>query len=619
MAGSTATETAGKPRTETLDAVAIRFAGDSGDGMQLTGTQFTNTSAIVGNDLSTLPDFPAEIRAPAGSLGGVSGYQINFSNRDIHTPGDSVHALMAMNPAALKTNIADLNYGGILVVNSDAFSETNLKKAGYDSNPLEDGSLKNYQLHSLPISQLNAEAVKGTGLSTKAAERCKNFFCLGLVYWLYSRPLDTSLDWIEKKFGKSPAVAEANTAALKAGYYYGETAEIFPVTYRVEKATIEPGRYRKITGNEALALGMITAATLAGKQLVYCTYPITPASDILHELSRRKNFNVKTLQAEDEIAAVCMAIGASFAGEFGVTGTSGPGVALKAEAIGLAVITELPLVIVNVQRGGPSTGLPTKTEQSDLLQAVWGRNGECPLPVLAASTPSDCFDMAIEAFRIAVQYMTPVMLLSDGYLANGAEPWLIPAVSSLPKIEVKHATDPQTYKPYSRNDRLSRPWAIPGTPDLQHRIGGLEKSNITGNVNYEAENHELMVELRAAKVAGIAKDLPLLEVHGDESGELLVLGWGSTAGAIVSAVDNCRDRGLEVSCAHLKYINPFPKNLGEVLSRFKKVLIPEMNRGQLSIKIRAEFLVPTITFSKVQGKPFRIDELEEKFKEVLAG
>ncbi len=619
MVTTTKTKTASNTsKAVELETVTVRFVGDSGDGMQLTGSQFTNTSAIVGNDLNTLPDYPAEIRAPAGSLGGVSGFQVNFSSKRIHTPGDCLHALIAFNPAALKTNLADLDHGGILVVNSDAFSQSNLDKAGYESNPLEDGSLDDYKLFAIPVGKLNAEAVADTGLSTKAAGRCKNFFALGVVYWLYERPLEPTTRWIEQKFAKAPAVVEANCKALKAGYYFGETAEIFPLTYRVPPAKIPAGKYRKITGNEATALGLVAAAKLADKKLFYASYPITPASDILHELAKRKNCSVKTFQAEDEIAAVCAAIGSSFGGAMAVTGTSGPGIALKGEAMGLAVIMELPLVIINVQRGGPSTGLPTKTEQADLLQAIYGRHGECPMPVLAASTAPDCFTMAIEAFRIATKYMTPVLLLTDGYLANGAEPWKIPSVDGLPKIEVKHPTDPDNYHPYQRDENLSRPWAIPGTPGLEHRLGGLEKDALTGNVCYLPENHEKMIHTRAAKIAKIADDLPLLEVDGDQSGDLLVLTWGSPFGATTTAVEQCRERGLSVSHAHLRYLEPMQKNVGEVLSRFKRILIPEMNLGQLSSRIRSLYLVDTISLSKVQGKPFMIREIETKIEQVLS-
>jgi len=619
MITSSTSDSAKQTQVEVLESVAVRFAGDSGDGMQLTGTQFTNTSAILGNDLSTLPDFPAEIRAPAGSLGGVSGFQINFSSRRIYTPGDRVHALIAMNPAALKTNLPDLEEGGILIVNADAFTAGNLAKAGYETNPLEDDGLRNFRLHALPIERLNSEAVKDAGLTTKAATRCKNFYALGLVYWLYNRPLEPTLRWIEEKFAKSPAVADANARALRAGYYYGETAEIFPLTYRVERAAIAPGRYRKITGNEAAALGFIAAARRAGKQLFYASYPITPASDVLHELARRKHFGVRTYQAEDEIAAVCAAIGAAFTGEFAVTGTSGPGMALKSEALGLAVMTELPLVLLNVQRGGPSTGLPTKTEQADLFQAVWGRNGECPLPVLAAASAPNCFDMAMEAFRIAARFMTPVILLSDGYLANGAEPWRIPEEDDLPKIEVEHPTDPESFRPYARDAAGARPWAIPGTPGLEHRVGGLEKADLTGTVNYEGPNHERMVHLRADKVAGIAADIPPQEVSGDPSGELLVVSWGSTYGAVTSAVERCRGRGMDVSSAHLHYLEPFPRNLGEVLRSFRRILVPELNLGQLDARLRARYLVETTGFSKMQGKPFLIHEIEQKIESMLNG
>ncbi|MCP4245968.1 MAG: 2-oxoacid:acceptor oxidoreductase subunit alpha [bacterium] len=621
MVSSTQTnaKTKGPAKVEVLETVAVRFAGDSGDGMQLTGTQFTNASALAGNDLSTLPDYPAEIRAPAGSLGGVSGFQINFSSQQVHTPGDVLHALIAMNPAALKTNLADLEHGGILMVNENAFTKQNLAKAGYDNNPLQDDSLKNYRLYSVPITRLNSEAVAESGLGAKAAERCKNFFALGVVYWLYGRSMDGTLKWIEQKFGKNAAVADANARALRAGYNFGETAEIFPVCYQVARAAIKPGRYRKVTGNEAAALGFVAAAQRAGQELLYCSYPITPASDVLHELSRLKNYGVRTFQAEDEIAAVCAAIGGAFAGRFAVTGTSGPGLALKSEAIGLAMITELPLVILNVQRGGPSTGLPTKTEQSDLLQAVWGRHGECPVPVLAAATPPDCFAMAIEAFRIAVKYMTPVILLTDGYLANGAEPWRIPDVDSLPKIDVSHPTDPDGFQPYRRDEHLSRPWAIPGTPGLEHRIGGLEKGDGDGNVCYDPDNHSLMIRKRAAKIAGIANDIPPVELEGKDSGELLVVSWGSTYGAVSSAVERCRERGLSVSLAHLHYIEPFPRNLGEVLNGFKRILVPEMNLGQLRLKLSAAYLVETTGLNKVEGKPFKIQEIMDQIEKILQG
>jgi len=605
--------------TQELGEVALRFVGDSGDGMQLAGSQFTNASAVFGNDVSTLPDFPAEIRAPAGTLFGVSGFQINFSSHDIHTPGDEVDALVAMNPAGLKTNLGDLRPGGILVVDSDEFTKGNLAKARYDSNPLEDGSLSAYRLYKVPITSLTVQATKESGLSAKGQARCKNFFALGLACWLFDRPLEPALNWIQQKFGKTPEVAEGNTRALKAGYYLGETAEMFVARFRVPKARLAPGKYRNITGNEALAVGLITAANLAGKELFYASYPITPASDILHELSRRKNFRVKTFQAEDEIAAMTALIGASFAGDFAVTGTSGPGMALKQEGIGLAVMTELPMVIVNVQRGGPSTGLPTKTEQADLLQAVVGRNSEAPCPVLAAASPADCFHIAIEAFRIAVKYMTPVIVLTDGYLANGAEPWLIPDPETLPKIVVKKpgSTNGQPFRPYARDAVLARPWALPGTPGMEHRVGGLEKENLTGNISYSPENHQAMVELRARKVADIARDIPSLEVFGNPSGDLLLLGWGGTGGAIRSATEELLAEGKNVACAHLRYLYPFPANTGEVLARFNKVLIPELNTGQLRMLIRAHYLVDAVGLNKIQGRPFMVSEITAKVKQIL--
>ena len=604
---------------EELDTVTIRFAGDSGDGMQLTGTQFTNTSAMMGNDISTLPDFPAEIRAPAGSLPGVSGFQLNFSNHEIRTPGDQPNVLVAMNPAALKVNLPDLEEGGTIIVNTDEFTKDNLEKAAYHSNPLEDGALTGYRVHQLPISTLNMNALKGAvELSRKEMARSKNFFALGVLYWLYDRPLEPTLDWVRAKFKKNPELVKANEVALKTGYNFAETTEVFTTHYRVKKAVIAPGRYRKITGNEATAIGFVAAAELAGRPLFYGSYPITPASDILHELARHKNFGVKTFQAEDEIAAVCAAIGASFAGHLGLTGTSGPGVALKQEAIGLAVMTELPLVIVNVQRGGPSTGLPTKTEQADLFQAVWGRNGECPAIVIAPATPADCFDMAIESVRLAFKYMVPVFYLSDGYLANGAEPWALPAIEKLPRIDVNFTTDPSNFMPYSRDEAtLARPWALPGTPGLEHRIGGIEKQHITGNVNYDPENHHLMVKLRQEKVDRAVADIPAIEVFGDETGKVLVLGWGSTYGSITSAVEKMRNEGKPVSSAHLRHLNPFPKNLGQVLSGFETVIIPEMNLGQLCTMIRARYLVDAVAFSKVKGRPFQIREIIQKVEEYL--
>ena len=604
---------------EEVETVTIRFAGDSGDGMQLTGTQFTNTSAVVGNDISTLPDFPAEIRAPAGSLPGVSGFQLNFSSQDIKTPGDQPNVLVAMNPAALKVNLPDLEEGGTLIVNTDGFTAENLKYANYAANPLEDGSLAGYRVHKLPISTLNMNALKGNvELSRKEIDRSKNFFALGVLYWLYDRPMDNTLNWIQTKFAKSPELAKANEIALKTGYNFADTTEVFTTHYTVKKAQIAPGKYRKITGNEATAIGFVAASQISGRPLFYGSYPITPASDILHELSRHKAFGVKTFQAEDEIAAVCAAIGASFAGQIGLTGTSGPGVALKQEAIGLAVMTELPLVIVNVQRGGPSTGLPTKTEQADLFQAVWGRNGECPAIVVAPATPGDCFHMAIEAVRLAFKYMSPVFYLSDGYLANGAEPWAIPGINELPKIEVSFASDPATFMPYARDQQtLARPYALPGTPGLEHRVGGIEKQHITGNVNYDPENHHFMVKLRQEKVDRAVADVPLLEVMGESTGKVLVLGWGSTYGSITSAVEKLQREGKSVSSAHLRYLNPFPRNLGEVLSGFETVIIPEMNLGQLCTMIRAKYLVDAVAFSKVKGRPFQIREIVGKVEEYL--
>ena len=605
---------------EEIETVTIRFAGDSGDGMQLTGTQFTNTSAVVGNDISTLPDFPAEIRAPAGSLPGVSGFQLNFSSQDIRTPGDQPNVLVAMNPAALKVNLPDLEEGGTIIVNTDEFNKENLKKAAYAVNPLEDDTLRGYRVHKLPITTLNMRALQEAkvGLGRKEMDRCKNFFALGVLYWLYDRPLEPTLNWIAAKFAKNPEVGKANEVALKTGYNFADTTEVFTTHYTVRKAQIAPGKYRKITGNEATAIGFIAASELSGRPLFYGSYPITPASDILHELSRHKNFGVKTFQAEDEIAAVCAAIGAAFTGHIGLTGTSGPGVALKQEAIGLAVMTELPLVIVNVQRGGPSTGLPTKTEQADLFQAVWGRNGECPAIVVAPASPADCFTMAIEAVRLAFKYMSPVFYLSDGYLANGAEPWAVPEIDALPKIEVKFADDPANFMPYARDEQtLARPFALPGTPGLEHRIGGIEKQHITGNVNYDPENHEFMVRMRQAKVDRAAQDVPEVEVFGEPAGKVLVLGWGSTYGSITSAVERLQREGKSVSSAHLRHLNPLPRNLGEVLRGFDTVVVPEMNLGQLCTMIRARYLVDAVAFSKVKGRPFQIREIMQKVEEYL--
>ena len=601
-----------------LDEVTIRFAGDSGDGMQLTGMQFTSTTALLGNDLSTLPDFPAEIRAPAGTLFGVSGFQIHFGSTEINTPGDACDVLVAMNPAALKVNLRSLREGGIFIANSDGFNEKNLKLAGYESNPLEDGSLSRYQLHAVAITKLTHNALDDLGLSNKLVERSKNFFALGMMYWMFTRPLEPTIKWIQDKFKKNPELVEANTRVLKAGYAFGETTEIFAVRYEVKPAPLAPGRYRSVTGNEAIAWGLIAASVKSGLDIFLGSYPITPASDILHELAKHKNFRVKTFQAEDEIAGITSAIGASYGGAIGATTTSGPGMALKAEAMGLAVMLELPLIICDVQRGGPSTGLPTKTEQADLLQALYGRNSEAPIPVIAASTPADCFLTAFEAVRIAIKYMTPVIILSDGYLANGAEPWMIPSVSSLPDIAPKFRTDPKGFQPYMRDERtLARPWAIPGTPGLEHRIGGLEKEHITGNVSYDPENHEFMVRMRQAKVDRIADDIPPALVEGDQKGDLLVVGWGGTYGAIRTAVEDKRREGKSVSHLQLKYINPFQKNVGEILYNFKCVLVPELNLGQLARVLRAKYLVPAVTLSKVQGLPFKAIEIENKIDEIL--
>ena len=591
--------------TETLESVAIRFAGDSGDGMQLTGGQFTATTALAGNDLATFPDFPAEIRAPAGSLFGVSGFQINFSGKEVFTPGDAADVLVAMNPAALKTNLPDLKRGGILILNTEAFSSRNLTLAKYESNPLEDHSLDAYRVFPVNISGMAEGSVEELGLAKKDAARTKNFFALGIIYWMFNRPLDHTEQWIHEKFDKrDPKIAQANVKALRAGYYYGETAEAFQHNYIVNKAVLEPGHYRNITGNEALSLGFLASAELSGLRLFLGSYPITPASDILHFLSRHKNLGVRTFQAEDEIAAVCAAIGSSYAGAIGLTTTSGPGLALKSEAMNLAVMLELPLVVVNVQRGGPSTGLPTKTEQSDLLQALFGRNGESPIPILAPSSPGDCFDTAIEAVRIAIEAMTPVVLLSDGYLANGASPWKIPQVSEYPPIEVSFRTEPEGFQPYARNDALARPWAIPGTPGLEHRIGGLEKEDVTGNVSYDPQNHEHMVHTRAAKIAKIAERIGPTDVYGADRG-LAVVGWGGTYGAIRAGVEMALEQGHAVAHIHLRHLNPMPLDLDQVLARYDRILIPELNLGQLALLLKARIGTDKIvTYNKVQGRPF---------------
>ncbi len=606
---------------EKLEEVVIRFAGDSGDGMQLTGDQFTNTSAIVGNDLATLPDFPAEIRAPAGTLPGVSGFQVHIADHEIYTPGDLVDVLVAMNPAALKVNIADLRPNGVLVVNTDEFTEPNLRKAGYAANPLEDGSLDRFRLFKVDLTTLTRRALDGMGLDTKSQDRCKNFFALGMMYWLFSRPMERTIAWLERKFAGRPVLAEANIRALKAGRSYCEATEIFQVQYEVHPAPLAPGTYRNVHGNTALALGLIAASRLSGLPLFLGAYPITPASDLLHELAQHKSFGVTTFQAEDEIASICAAIGAAYGGSLGVTVTSGPGMCLKSEAIGLAAAVELPLVVCDIQRAGPSTGMPTKTEQADLLMAMFGRHGDTSLPVLAASSPADCFETAVEACRIALRYMTPVILLSDGYIANSSEPWLLPDVRALPDLRPSFRTDPEGFLPYDRDERtLARPWALPGTPGLEHRIGGLEKQDRSGHVSYDPLNHERMVHLRAEKVARVADEIPDLEVFGDPAGgRVLVLGWGSTRGAITGAVNALREMGHSVSRAHLRYLNPFPRNLGRVLSRFETVLVPEMNLGQLALLLRARYLRDIVTYSKVQGKPFTRQNIIDKVLEILGG
>jgi 2-oxoglutarate/2-oxoacid ferredoxin oxidoreductase subunit alpha len=600
---------------EQLDRVVIRFAGDSGDGMQLTGSRFTSETAVLGNDLSTLPDFPAEIRAPAGSLPGVSGFQIHFSDHDILTPGDAPNVLVAMNPAALKTNLRDLPKGGMLIVNTDAFTERNLQKAGFDANPLEDGSLDEYHVHEVALTTLTLEALKDIDVTKREAERSKNMFALGLMSWLYHRPTEGTIAFLERKFAANPPILEANVKAFKTGYAYGETSEDFAVTYEVKPAKLRPGTYRNVTGNQALAMGLIAASVKSKLPLFLGAYPITPASDILQDLARFKNFGVRTFQAEDEIAAVGAALGASFGGALGVCTSSGPGVVLKMETIGLAVTLELPLLILDIQRAGPSTGMPTKPEQADLLLVMFGRNAESPLPVIAAATPGDCFDAAIEAARIALKYRTPVFLMSDAYLANGSEPWLLPDAESLPDIPVEFATQPNRdgeFWPYLRDDAtLARQWAIPGTPGLEHRIGGLEKQEGTGNVSYDPDNHDTMVRLRAGKVAGIANDIPDLEVDHEEGAQLLVLGWGGTYGPIGAAVRRVRAEGKKVAQAHLRYLNPFPRNTGEVLRSYERVLVPEMNLGQLLKLVRAEFLVDAVGYNRVRGMPFRSDELAD--------
>lgn len=622
---------AGDHRVRELDQVVIRFAGDSGDGMQLTGSQFTATTALAGNDLATLPDYPAEIRAPAGTVPGVSGFQIHFSSRDVFTPGDAPDVLVAMNPAALKVNLPDLKVGGFVIVNTSAFARKDLDKAGYERSPLEDGSLEGYRLIEVELTRLTRSALDGLGLDTRSMDRSKNFFALGMMYWLFQRPLEPTLNWIGEKFGRDERLAEANRRALQAGFTFCEATEIFTESYTIPPASSAPGTYRNISGNSAIALGLVAASERSRLHLFLGSYPITPASDILHELARYRNFGIVTFQAEDEIAAISAAIGASFAGSLGCTSTSGPGMALKSEALGLAVMAELPLVVIDIQRGGPSTGLPTKTEQSDLLQAMFGRASEAPLPVLAAATPADGFETAFEAARVAIKYMTPVILLSDGYLGNGAEPWKLPRMDDLPPIPVEFAGRrdanggepdpaahaPSRFQPYARApETLARPWAIPGTPGFEHRIGGLEKADGAGTVSYDPLNHERMVHLRRDKVDRIAAEIPPLSIDGDPSGHLLVLGWGSTFGAVTGALRQARARGLRVSQAHLRWLNPFPPDLGDVLQRFETVLVPEMNLGQLAHLLRARYLKPVVSFTKVQGRPFTEAEILERIVEL---
>ena len=607
---------------EVLEEVVIKFAGDSGDGMQLTGGQFTNTAALFGNDLGTFPDFPAEIRAPIGTVAGVSGYQLNFGSKEIYTPGDKCDVLVAMNSAALKVNLFNLKKGGIIIANSSGFDLKNLKLSGYERNPLEDGTLEGYNLIKVDVTRMTREATEDIQLGVKEKDRCKNMFVLGFLYWMFDRPMENTINFINKKFAKQDDVREANLRALKAGYHYGDTTETFTTRYHVEKAKMEPGTYRNIMGNQALSLGLVAASQKSGLPIFLGAYPITPASDILHELAKFKNFGIRTYQAEDEIAAICSAIGASFGGSLGVTTTSGPGMALKLEAMGLAVMLELPLIICDIQRGGPSTGLPTKTEQADLLHALYGRNGECPMPVIAAKSPADCFDTALEAARIAIQHMTPVILLSDGYIANGAEPWRFPSGSDLKEIKTSFAKpmeNGEKFMPYARDEKLARPWAIPGTKGLEHRIGGLEKQNITGNISYEPENHEFMVKLREEKVELVADYIPLQSLDsGPAKGELLVLGWGGTYGSIKAAVRELQEQGYKVAHAHLRHLKPFPKNLGELLHNYDRVLVPEINNGQLVKVIRDKFMIPAIPFNKIQGLPIMKAELVNTIKTLLA-
>ncbi|MCB9476633.1 MAG: 2-oxoacid:acceptor oxidoreductase subunit alpha [Deltaproteobacteria bacterium] len=618
-AGAGSREDTARPSQE-LESVVIRFAGDSGDGIQLTGTQFTNTSFIAGNDLSTLPDFPAEIRAPAGSLAGVSGFQLQLSSQEVHTPGDTPDVLVCMNPAALKVNLPLIEKGKVILLNTSTFNSANIKKAGYEENPLEDGTLDDYQVFPVDITALTLGALEDSDLSQKEKTRCKNFFALGLLYWLYNRKMDTTEQWLNKKFSKAPELAAANIKVMHAGYNYGVTTEMFASTYEVKPAQIQPGKYRNVTGNTALSLGMVAASQLSGLPVFLGTYPITPASDILHDLARFKNFGIVTFQAEDEIAGVCSAIGASYGGSIGLTSTSGPGLALKSEAMGLAVIMELPLVVVDVQRGGPSTGLPTKPEQADLLAAMFGRHGECPAVVLAPATPADCFDIAIEAVRLATKYMTPVIILSDGFIANSSEAWHIPEVDTLPDLSVRFTVAEDGKGPFTRDpETLSRPWIRPGTPGLTHRVGGLEKDFNTGNVSYDPDNHEKMIRTRAAKVAGIAKDIEPAQVVGPESGDVLILSWGSPAGTVRRALEVFQKEGASVAGCHLRHLNPFPADLGQVMAKYRHVVIPEMNLGQLRMLITANYDVRPVGINKVKGQPFRVSEIVDPVRRLLQG
>jgi 2-oxoglutarate ferredoxin oxidoreductase subunit alpha len=622
---ATDASTASGPAQQSLPSVAIRFCGDSGDGMQFAGTEFTNTTAIFGNDVATFPDYPAEIRAPQGTTYGVSGFQIQFGSDAIYTPGDKVNVLIAMNPAGLKTNLGEVESGGVIIVNEDAFTAGNLKKAGYDANPLDDGSLDSYKLYKVPITRLTEECLANSGMNAKSIGRAKNMFALGIVYWLFDRPMDHTINWLTQTFAekkKKPEIADINIKALKAGYYLGETAELFSVRYNVAPAAHPPGTYRRVSGNGAIGLGLTTAACKASKQLLYASYPITPASDIIHHLSLLKNYGVKTFQAEDELAAVCAAIGASFAGDIGVTGTSGPGLALKSEALGLAVMMELPLVVVDVQRAGPATGMPTKTEQADLLQAMWGRPGESPCIILAAKSPSDCFHTAIEAVRLAVRHMCPVIILSDAYIANGAEPWLIPDVDAIEPIVITHRTETNNpdgqYNAYERDAKtLARPWVLPGTPGLEHRIGGLEKEDLTGNVSYDADNHDAMVRLRAEKVNRAADSFAPLEVRGPDEGDVLLLGWGGTYGVITTVGDSLRKLGHSVSTLHLRHLNPLPNDIGDVMRRFKLVILPEVNTGQLIMLLRSRYLMDIKGVNEVRGRMFAVEELMMKVMQLM--